>query len=170
MCRECTESSLHDPGRPRLSPRTHGAGLPTRKNIGVNIIKRPAGAALAVVLGVAALVAGASLLMLRDGGWPWHATISNSVATGSATAEIIDEDGTAYQFTGSSAEAQHWLDRKQDELKAAHGIPTKIVVGRVLQPVGLVLILLGAARLLWLLATSRRARSAFTPTELPNRS
>ena len=128
----------------------------------MNIIQRPANAALAVVLGIVALVAGASLLMLRDGGWPWHATISNSVVAGSATAEIVDEDGTAYQFTGSPSEAQHWLDRKQDELKTLHGIPTKITVGRVLQPVGLALVLLGVAGLLWRLATTLRHR---TPAE-----
>ncbi|MDT5041905.1 MAG: hypothetical protein QOE51_2890, partial [Actinoplanes sp.] len=95
----------------------------------MNIIQRSASAAIAIVLGVALLVVGASLLMLRDGGWPWHTTISSSVGAGSTTAKIIDEDGTGYQFTGSSAEAQHWLDGKQDELKAAHGIPTKIAVG-----------------------------------------
>jgi hypothetical protein len=136
----------------------------------VNIIQRSASATIAIVLGVVLLVVGASLLTLRDGGWPWHATISSSVAVGSTTAEIIDEDGTAYQFTGSSAEAQHWLDGKQDELKAAHGIPTKIAVGRVLQPVGLAIVLLGLVRLVWRLTTVRRARRALLPTELPNRS
>jgi len=129
----------------------------------VNIIQRPASAALAVLLGVAALVAGASLLMLRDGGWPWHATISDSVSAGSSTAEIVDSDGTAYRFTGSSTEAHQWLDRKQDDLKTAHGIPTKVVVGRVLEPVGLALVLLGIATQVWRLTTILRARSALTP-------
>jgi hypothetical protein len=138
---------------------------PTRHYVAVSIIQRPASAALAIVLGVIALVVGASLLMLRDGGWPWHASIGGPVGVGSTTAHIIDEDGTAYRFTGSSTDAQHWLDRKQDELKDAHGIPAKIAVGRVLQPVGLALVLLGLAQLLWRLATVRRASSAVTPAE-----
>jgi hypothetical protein len=62
------------------------------------------------------------------------------------------------------------LDRKQDGLKVAHGIPEKIAVGRVLQPVGLALTLLGLARLVWLLATVRRARSAVMPPIPPNPS
>jgi hypothetical protein len=125
---------------------------------GVNVIRRPAGAALAIALGVVALVAGASLFMLRDGGWPWHAGTAGTVG-GQTTAEVVDEDGTAYRFTGSSSEAQHWLDQKQDELKVAHGIPAKIVTGRVLLPVGLALVLFGLVRLLWRPATVRRAPS-----------
>jgi hypothetical protein len=54
------------------------------------------------------------------------------------------------------------LDRKQDELKNAHGIPTKIALGRVLQQVGLALVLAGLARLFWLLVTVRRARCTVT--------
>jgi hypothetical protein len=136
----------------------------------MKIIQRPAGAALTIVLGVAAFVFGASLLMLRDGGWPWHASIGGPAGVGATTAEIIDEDGTAYRFTGSPTEAQHWLDRKQDELKNAHGIPTKIAIGRVLQPVGLALILLGLARLFLWLVTARRTRNAFVPAMPPNPS
>jgi hypothetical protein len=124
----------------------------------VNIIQRPASAAVAIALGIVALVVSAFLLLLRDGGWPWHASISNSVSAGTAVAEIVDEDGTAYQFTGSWTDARQWMDRKEAELKDAHGIPTKIAVGRALQPVGLALALLGLGRLLWLLATS----AAFT--------
>jgi hypothetical protein len=136
----------------------------------MKIIQRPASAALTIALGVAAFLVGASLLMLRDGGWPWHASIGGPAGIGATTAEIIDEDGTAYRFTGSPTDAQHWLDRKQDELKVAHGIPAKIAVGRVLQPVGLALTLLGLARLVWLLATVRRARSAGMPPIPPNPS
>jgi hypothetical protein len=136
----------------------------------MRIIQRPATAAVTIALGLVALLVGASLVMLRDGHWPWHASISNSVGVGSTTVEILDEDGTAYRFTGSSTDAQHWLDRKQDELKKAHGIPTKIAVGRVLQPIGLALVLVGLARLFWLLATRRRSRSTVTPAELPNPS
>lgn len=89
----------------------------------MKIIQRPAGAALTIAVGVAAFLVGASLLMLRDGGWPWHASIGGPAGVGGAsTAEIIDEDGTAYRFTGSPADAQHWLDRKQDELKVAHSV------------------------------------------------
>jgi hypothetical protein len=109
----------------------------------MKIIQRPATAAVAIALGLVALFVGASLVMLRDGGWPWHASISNSVDSGSTTVDITDEDGTAYRFTGSSTEAQHWLDNKQDELKKAHGIPTKIAVGRVLQPIGLAVLAVG---------------------------
>jgi len=126
----------------------------------VTLIQRPAGAVLAIVLGVVALVAGASLLMLRDGGWPWHAGITATAGAGTATAEIIEADGTAHRFSGSPADAQAWLDSTQEELKDAHGIPAKIAVGSVLQPAGLALVLLGLARLLWLLVTGRRARSA----------
>jgi hypothetical protein len=115
----------------------------------MKIIQRPATAAAAIALGLVALFVGASLVMLRDGGWPWHASISNSAGTGSTTVEIVDEDGTAYRFTGLSTDAEHWLDSKQDELKKAHGIPTKIAVGRVLQPIGLALVLVGLARLFW---------------------
>jgi len=135
---------------------------------GMKIIQRPATAAVAIALGLVALFASASLLMLRDGGWPWHASISNSAGIGSSTAEIIDEDGTAYRFTGSAADAQQWLDHKQDELKKAHGIPAKIAAGRVLQPIGLALILVGLARLLWRLVTARRSRNTVAPTALPN--
>jgi hypothetical protein len=140
----------------------------------MKIIQRPATATatatVAIALGLVALVAGASLVMLRDGGWPWHASISDSAVVGSATVEILDEDGTAYRFTGSSTDAQHWLDRKQDELKKAHGIPTKIAVGRVLQPIGLALVLVGLSRLFWRLVTGRRSRSTATPAGLPDPS
>ncbi len=131
----------------------------------MSIIRRPACAALAIVLGVVALFAGASLLLLRDGGWPWHAGIDGPVGAGSATAEIVEEDGTRYLFTGSPAEAQDWLDSKQDELKTAHGIPAKIAVGRVLQPVGLALVLVGLAGLLGQLVSTRRARRASRPPD-----
>ena len=123
----------------------------------VSIIRRPVSAALAIVLGVVALFLGAYLLTLRDGGWPWQASIRGPVGAGSTTAEILEEDGTLHRFVGSPAEAQDWLDSKQDELKDARGIPAKIAVGRVLQPVGLALILLGLAGLLWRLVTVRRA-------------
>jgi hypothetical protein len=123
----------------------------------VTFIRRPVGAALAIALGVVALVVGASLLLLRDGGWPWHAAIAATPGAATATAEIIADDGTAYRFSGSPAQTQAWLDSKQDELKDAHGIPAKIAAGRVLQPVGLVLVLAGLARLLML---ARRRRSA----------
>jgi hypothetical protein len=126
----------------------------------VKIVQRPVTAAVAIAVGLVALIVGTSLVMLRDGGWPWHASISDSVGIGTTTVDITDEDGTVYRFTGSSADAQHWLDRKQDELKDAHGIHTKIAVGRVLQPVGLALVLVGLARLLWRLVAVRRSRTA----------
>jgi len=143
------------------------AGSPARQNLGVHLVQRPAFAVLAIVLGVVALVAGASLLTLRDGGWPWHAGIAATAGAGTATAEIIEQDGTAHRFSGTPADAQAWLDNKQDELKDAHDIPAKIAVGRVLRPIGLALVLLGLARLLWLLTTVRRARSPLTDQSGP---
>ena len=125
----------------------------------MKIVQRPAAAAVAVALGLIAVLLGASLVMLRDGGWPWHATVRESAATASTTVEIVDADGAGYRFTGSPADARTWLDRKQDELKAVHGIPTRIAVGKVLRPIGLALVLIGLARLLWWLATIRRSRS-----------
>jgi len=141
-------------------------GARHERTVGMKIIQRPASAAVAIALGLVALVIGASLVMLRDGGWPWHATISNSVSTGSTTAEVVDEDGSAYRFTGSATDAQHWLDRTQDDLKKAHGIPAKIAAGRVLQSVGVALVLLGLAGLLWRLVTRRRSRGIVAPTEV----
>src|SRR4051794_23259223 len=107
----CT-TDVAEAGPRRLRSRTHDARQPTRHNVGMKIIHRPASAALTIALGVAAFFVGACLLMLRDGGWPWHASIG-SPGVGATTAEIIDEDGTAYRFTGSPTDAQHWLDRKQ---------------------------------------------------------
>jgi hypothetical protein len=134
----------------------------------MRIMQRPATAVAAIALGVVVFFAGISLVMLRDGGWPWETTISQSAGSGTTTVEILDEDGTAYRFAGSPADAQHWLDRKQDDLKNAHGIPAKIAVGTVLEPVGLALVLAGLARLLWRLVTVRRSRSTGTPAELPD--
>jgi hypothetical protein len=48
----------------------------------MRIIQRPATAAVAIALGLVALLVGASLVMLRDGHWPWHTSISNSVGIG----------------------------------------------------------------------------------------
>jgi hypothetical protein len=114
----------------------------------VRIIQRPVSAALVIVLGVVVLVVGASLLMLRDGGWPWHAGIGGPAGAGTTIAEIVEEDGTLHRFSGSPAETQAWLDRTQEELKDAYGIPTKIAAGWVLAPVGLTLMVLGLVRLL----------------------
>jgi hypothetical protein len=66
----------------------------------VKTIQRPVTAAVAIALGVVTLFVGASLVMLRDDGWPWHTSIGDSADIGSTTVEIIDEDGTAYRFTG----------------------------------------------------------------------
>ena len=118
------------------------------------------------MLGVVVLFVGAPLAMLSDGGWPWHTSISGPAADGgSTTVEILDEDGTEYRFTGSSTDAHSWFDRKEDELRNAHGIPRKIAIGNVLVPVGLALVLLGLALLLWLLVTVCRARSTRLPAE-----
>lgn len=128
-------------------------------------MQRPATAGLTVTLGLVALLLGTSLVMLRDGGWPWHATIAGPVAGGVTTAEVVDDDGSASQFTGSSSDAQRWLDQKQEELKTSHHIPTKIAAGRVLQPVGLALVLLGLVQLFRRLVRVRRTRSTATATQ-----
>ncbi|MEV4639474.1 hypothetical protein AB0J80_19185 [Actinoplanes sp. NPDC049548] len=125
----------------------------------MKIFKRR-GAAIAVALGLVAFLVGTSLVMLRDGGWPWHASIGGDLSAGVMTAEVVDDDGAAYRFTGAPADAQRWLDDKQVELKEAHGIPGKIAVGEVLQPAGVVLVLIGLAGLLWRSVTFRRARRA----------
>jgi hypothetical protein len=122
----------------------------------VTIIKRSAVAGLTVVLGLVTLLAGSSLVMLRDGGWPWHATIATSAGGASTTAEIVDDDGSAYRFTGSPTDARQWFDHQQDELKTSHGIPAKIAVGRALQAAGLALVLLGLFLLLRRLVRARR--------------
>jgi len=125
----------------------------------MKIFQRPATAAVAVALGLIVVVLGSSLVMLRDGGWPWHASITDSAGAAPATVEILDEDGAAYRFTGSPADARTWLDHKQDELKMVHGIPTKIAAGQVLRPIGLALVVVGLVRLFWWLTAIRRSRS-----------
>lgn len=95
--------------------------------------------------------------MLSDGGGYWDTTISH-LGNGPTTVDILEENGRASRFTGSSTDAQHWLDRKRHELENAYGIPTKVAVGTVLVPMGLALVLLGLALLLWRLATVCRSR------------
>jgi hypothetical protein len=120
----------------------------------------------AIALGLVALVAGGALLTLRDTGWPWHASISDSTAAGVtvSTAQVVDEDGQVYNFTGgSAAEAQAWLAHTEDGLKQSHGIYTKITVGKALAAAGMLLVAVGIGLLPWSAAwrrVSRRRRLA----------
>lgn len=105
---------------------------------------------LPLSLGVVALVAAGFLLLARDGGWPWHASLTTTSEGGSVSATAaIDDDNTHQQFTGTPAEAQAWLDRQESALKERHGLTTKIAVGEVLQKIGLLLVASGGGVLLW---------------------
>lgn len=128
----------------------------------MKVMHRAVTAVVVITLGVIVLFVGLSLAALRDGGWPWETSISY-LDNGPTTVEIIDEGGEAYRFTGSTTDALHWLDRQENELKNAHGFPTKIAVGRVLELVGLALVLVGIVRLCWRLVTVRRWRSTAPP-------
>jgi len=103
-----------------------------------------------VALGVILFAISVPFVALQDGGWPWHSSISETA--GRQTATVVDEDGTNYQFTGTPAEAQSWLDRTEQHLRDTHGITTRITVGKVLRVAGPVLIVGG----LVLLVSRRR--------------
>lgn len=105
---------------------------------------------LSLALGLVVLLTAHSLLLLRDGGWPWHASITTRSDSGppSATAEI-DDNGEVHRYTGTPAEAHAWLDRTGEELKRAHGITAKIAAGEALRVVGVLLLTVGAGLLLW---------------------
>jgi hypothetical protein len=114
-----------------------------------------------IALGVVAFFAGSALLTLRDTGWPWHASISDSTEAGVtvATAQVVDDDGQVYSFTGSSAaEAQAWLARTEDGLKRSHGIYTKITAGKALDAAGLLLVAVGVGLMPWSAAWRRVTR------------
>jgi hypothetical protein len=89
------------------------------------------------------------MLMLRDAGWPWMSTASLQVSPPSATATIVDQDGAVYRFTGTESDMRDWLVDREDELKKAHGINTKIAVGHALSWLGVALLAGGTAVLLW---------------------
>jgi len=115
-------------------------------------IRRPSWLAVGVValtLGVGALVASAPLLMLETAGWPWMTTMSEQTDPPSATAKIVEEDGTVHQFTGTPSDARAWLVDTEDRLKKSHDIYTKIAVGRAMSRVGVALLATGCAILLW---------------------
>lgn len=116
---------------------------------------------LSVCLGIVLLLVAAYLLLLRDGGWPWHASVATRSDGGSvsATAEIND-DGTIHRFTGTPVEAQAWLETKESDLKELHGITTKIAVGEVLRKVGLLLLAFGGGVLLWRFVRSAGRRAS----------
>ena len=115
-------------------------------------IRRPSWPAVGVValmLGIGALVASAPLLMLETAGWPWMTTMSEQTDPPSATAKIVEEDGTVHQFTGTPSDARAWLVDTEDRLKKSHDIYTKIAVGRAMSRVGVALLATGCAILLW---------------------
>lgn len=89
------------------------------------------------------------MLMLRDAGWPWMSTMSLQASPPSATATIVDQDGTVYRFTGPESDTRAWLVDREDELKKAHGIDTKIAVGQALSWLGVALLAGGTAVLFW---------------------
>jgi hypothetical protein len=115
-------------------------------------IRRPSWLAVGVVafvLGIGVLVASAPLVMLESAGWPWMTTMSDQTDPPSATARIVEEDGTVHQFTGTPSDTRAWLVDTEDQLKRSHGIDTKVAVGRALSWAGSALLVAGCAVLLW---------------------
>jgi hypothetical protein len=101
---------------------------------------------LMLVLSAGSFVVSASFMMYEVTGWPWHSSFSTQSESGRTTATISD-DGEFESFTGSEEQASAWMDRKEAELQAKHGIDTKLAVGRALGPVSLALLALGGASL-----------------------
>lgn len=122
---------------------------------------------LTVLLGAVAFVSSAPLIMLEDTGWPWHTSISETT-DGPTSAQVVEPNGETSTFTGSRAETEDWLDRKESDLRDTYGITTKIAVGRVLSNLGLVLLALGIAILVWRLIARRRAQRSPGRTDTPS--
>ena len=128
-------------------------------------IRRPSWLAvgvIAVVLGVGALVGSAPLVMLESAGWPWMTTMSDENDPPSATARILEEDGTVHQFAGTPSDTRAWLVDTEDQLKKSHGIYTKIAFGRALSWVGVAFLVAGCAVLLYPDLHHRRSNSIVT--------
>jgi hypothetical protein len=104
---------------------------------------------LTISLGIVALVASFPLTMLKDAGWPWQSSMSEQVSPPSATAKIVEEDGTIHQFTGAPSDTRAWLASTEDELMSAYGIDTKIAIGQALNWIGLALLAVGSSILFW---------------------
>jgi hypothetical protein len=115
-------------------------------------------AVLLLGLGVVSLIASVPLLVLRDGGWPWSTTMTVQSHPPSATATIVEDHGTVHEFTGAPTGVQAWVARTEDELKKAHGIPTKIAVGRVLGVAGWILLGSGIVLSIWRVLAGSRGR------------
>lgn len=134
----------------QLSSDTQDPVAPARHHVSVkreSLRARPGrpfwlAAVLVVWLGIASLIASVPLLLLRDGGWPWLTSITEQDQPRSATATIEDH-GRVHEFTGTPPDVQAWVARTEDELKKAHGVPTKIAVGRVLAAAGWTLLGVG---------------------------
>ena len=129
-------------------------------------IRRPSWLAVGVVafvFGVGALVASAPLVMLESAGWPWMTTMSDETDPPSATAKIVEEDGTVHQFAGTPSNTRAWLVDTEDQLKKSHGIYTKIAVGRALSWVGVALLVAGCVVLLYHRLYHRGSNSELLP-------
>lgn len=101
-----------------------------------------------LVLGVGAYVASAPLMMYDVTGWPWHASVVAQGESGRVTATIDSGDGQVESFTGSEEQANAWMDREEAELKAKHGIDTKLAIGRALGYLSYALLVLGSVILI----------------------
>jgi len=134
-----------------LRSRTHGAGPPLEKEFRGEHHPRPA-SAHSRCLGVAAL-GPAPPCSCSATGLALARTVSDSVSNGSTTAEIIARTARRTVHR-SSTEGAAMVGPQAGRLQGAHGIP-RSSPPPVLQPVGLALVLLGLAGLLWRLATAR---------------
>jgi len=109
---------------------------------------------LSLAGGLVAVAASVPLMLLADGGWPWHASVSEVVGV-SAHADIQHDDGRVETFTGTVDEAEAWLAQRESQLRREAGIDRKIATGRALAVGGLTLLAAGTATLAWRLTHHR---------------
>jgi hypothetical protein len=127
---------------------------------------------IGVSLGIVALIAGVPLLLLRDGGWPWMTTMSVWESPPSATATIVEDDGTVHRFTGTPTEMQAWVASTEDRLKDEHGIPAKIVIGQSMSVAGSALLAAGSLVLIrrWFVLRHAHGTGGTAPTPAGSRT
>jgi len=89
------------------------------------------------------------MVMLESAGWPWMTAMSEEIDPPSATARVVEKDGTVHQFTGTPSDTKAWLVDTEDQLKKSHGIYLKIAIGRASSWVGVALLVLGCVILLY---------------------